>query len=235
MLEARLRRDAGMTSHICPAAGIIGSLNRWLKGQVCIAARRCALARGARGSIVREIPEEQESRHDRDAARRRQGPERGSAGAADLRDAGGLRPWPGAGRNPRAGARARQAPDARCHRHRLCLRPLRFRPQGHDRHCRPRRGGQRARDRPAARLPPRDAALINGILVHGLDFDDTHSRRHHPCHRQPVADGDGDRLHARRVRRRPADRLHRRHRSRPSGSPPSAAARSISWASIRPA
>ena len=26
-----------------------------------------------------------------------------------------------------------------------------------------------------ARLPPRDAALINGILVHGLDFDDTHS------------------------------------------------------------
>lgn len=25
------------------------------------------------------------------------------------------------------------------------------------------------------RLPPRDAALINGILVHGLDFDDTHS------------------------------------------------------------
>jgi len=26
-----------------------------------------------------------------------------------------------------------------------------------------------------ARLPLRDAALINGILVHGLDFDDTHS------------------------------------------------------------
>ncbi|HET6926498.1 MAG TPA: MmgE/PrpD family protein [Hyphomicrobiaceae bacterium] len=26
-----------------------------------------------------------------------------------------------------------------------------------------------------ARLPPRDAALINGILVHGLDFDDTHT------------------------------------------------------------
>src|SRR5271166_4001359 len=26
-----------------------------------------------------------------------------------------------------------------------------------------------------ARLPMRDAALINGILVHGLDFDDTHS------------------------------------------------------------
>jgi 2-methylcitrate dehydratase PrpD len=26
-----------------------------------------------------------------------------------------------------------------------------------------------------ARLAPRDAALINGILVHGLDFDDTHS------------------------------------------------------------
>lgn len=25
------------------------------------------------------------------------------------------------------------------------------------------------------RLPPRDAALINGILIHGLDFDDTHS------------------------------------------------------------
>src|ERR1017187_7003873 len=24
------------------------------------------------------------------------------------------------------------------------------------------------------RLPPRDAALANGILVHGLDFDDTH-------------------------------------------------------------
>ncbi len=26
-----------------------------------------------------------------------------------------------------------------------------------------------------ARLPPRDAALLNGILVHGLDFDDTHT------------------------------------------------------------
>jgi len=26
-----------------------------------------------------------------------------------------------------------------------------------------------------ARLPARDAALINGILIHGLDFDDTHS------------------------------------------------------------
>ena len=26
-----------------------------------------------------------------------------------------------------------------------------------------------------ARLPLRDAALVNGILVHGLDFDDTHS------------------------------------------------------------
>jgi 2-methylcitrate dehydratase PrpD len=26
-----------------------------------------------------------------------------------------------------------------------------------------------------ARLPPRDAALMNGILIHGLDFDDTHS------------------------------------------------------------
>src|SRR5215510_16226205 len=26
-----------------------------------------------------------------------------------------------------------------------------------------------------ARLPPRDAALMNGILVHGLDFDDTHT------------------------------------------------------------
>jgi 2-methylcitrate dehydratase PrpD len=25
------------------------------------------------------------------------------------------------------------------------------------------------------RLPPRDAALVNGVLVHGLDFDDTHS------------------------------------------------------------
>jgi len=25
------------------------------------------------------------------------------------------------------------------------------------------------------RLPPRDAALMNGILIHGLDFDDTHS------------------------------------------------------------
>jgi 2-methylcitrate dehydratase PrpD len=25
------------------------------------------------------------------------------------------------------------------------------------------------------RLPPRDAALLNGILVHGLDFDDTHT------------------------------------------------------------
>ncbi len=26
----------------------------------------------------------------------------------------------------------------------------------------------------AARLPPRDAALLNGILCHGMDFDDTH-------------------------------------------------------------
>src|SRR5262249_46603223 len=26
-----------------------------------------------------------------------------------------------------------------------------------------------------AKLPPRDAALMNGILVHGLDFDDPHS------------------------------------------------------------
>ena len=25
-----------------------------------------------------------------------------------------------------------------------------------------------------ARLPPRDAALVNGVLCHGLDFDDTH-------------------------------------------------------------
>ena len=25
------------------------------------------------------------------------------------------------------------------------------------------------------RLPPRDAALLNGLLIHGLDFDDTHS------------------------------------------------------------
>ena len=25
------------------------------------------------------------------------------------------------------------------------------------------------------RLPPRDAAMLNGVLVHGLDFDDTHS------------------------------------------------------------
>ncbi|HYZ61389.1 MAG TPA: MmgE/PrpD family protein, partial [Acetobacteraceae bacterium] len=24
------------------------------------------------------------------------------------------------------------------------------------------------------RLPPRDAALVNGVLIHGLDFDDTH-------------------------------------------------------------
>ena len=28
----------------------------------------------------------------------------------------------------------------------------------------------------AARLPPRDAALVNGILIHGLDFDDTHQQ-----------------------------------------------------------
>lgn len=27
----------------------------------------------------------------------------------------------------------------------------------------------------AVALPPRDAALVNGVLVHGLDFDDTHS------------------------------------------------------------
>ena len=26
-----------------------------------------------------------------------------------------------------------------------------------------------------ARLPMRDAALVNGILIHGLDFDDTHT------------------------------------------------------------
>ncbi|MEO0996940.1 MAG: MmgE/PrpD family protein, partial [Pseudomonadota bacterium] len=27
----------------------------------------------------------------------------------------------------------------------------------------------------AQSLPPRDAALLNGLLMHGLDFDDTHS------------------------------------------------------------
>lgn len=39
------------------------------------------------------------------------------------------------------------------------------------------------------RLPPRDAALANGILIHGLDFDDTHlaSIIHPTCTALPVA------------------------------------------------
>ena len=121
-------------------------------------------------------------------------PERGNAGAADLRDAAQASPHDlDAGGHPAAGARARQAPDARCHRHRLCVRPLRLRPQGHDRDCRPRRRGQRARDRPAGaaaaarcRAHQRHPGARPRLRRHALG-------RHHPCHRQPVADGVGNR------------------------------------------
>ena len=43
------------------------------------------------------------------------------------------------------------------------------------------------------RLSLRDAVLMNGILVHGLDFDDTHSRRRHSCDREqlPLCPGAG--------------------------------------------
>lgn len=46
------------------------------------------------------------------------------------------------------------------------------------------------------RLEPRDAALINGILIHGLDFDDTHlaSIIHPTCTALPVALALGEQL-----------------------------------------
>jgi len=48
----------------------------------------------------------------------------------------------------------------------------------------------------AERLGPRDAALINGILIHGLDFDDTHlaSIVHPTCTALPVALALGEQL-----------------------------------------
>jgi 2-methylcitrate dehydratase PrpD len=48
----------------------------------------------------------------------------------------------------------------------------------------------------AERLPPRDAALANGILIHGLDFDDTHlaSIIHPSCTALPVALALGEQL-----------------------------------------
>ena len=187
-----------------------------------------------RGSIVREnLDRDRRAAHDRDATRRGQGC--GNPGQADLREAGRLRPRPGAGCRPHSCTRTRQAPDAGCHRHSLCLWPVRLRPQGHDRHCRTRRRGQRARDRPARAPPaarrgahqwhPRARARLRRYAF----------GRHHPRHGQPVADRDGDLLHARRIGRRPGDGVHRRHRDRPSGWLPSAAARSTSWASTRPA
>ena len=53
------------------------------------------------------------------------------------------------------------------------------------------------------RLPPRDAALLNGILVHGLDFDDTHTGGviHATASLWPVTLSAAP--HARRLRRRP--------------------------------
>lgn len=46
------------------------------------------------------------------------------------------------------------------------------------------------------RLAPRDAALINGILIHGLDFDDTHlaSIIHPTCTALPIALALGEQL-----------------------------------------
>ena len=85
------------------------------------------------------------------------------------------------------------------------------------------------------RLPPRDAALVNGILVHGLDFDDTHTGGiiHATASMWPTVLATA--LHARHVRRRsrspPTSRAWKPRR----GSPPSAAARSIRSASTRPA
>ena len=48
----------------------------------------------------------------------------------------------------------------------------------------------------AARLTPRDAALVNGILIHGLDFDDTHlaSIIHPTCTALPAALALGEHL-----------------------------------------
>ena len=48
------------------------------------------------------------------------------------------------------------------------------------------------------RLEPRDAALINGILIHGLDFDDTHlaSIIHPTCTSLPCALALGESLGA---------------------------------------
>nr|MDJ0928518.1 MmgE/PrpD family protein [Gammaproteobacteria bacterium] len=44
-------------------------------------------------------------------------------------------------------------------------------------------------------LPPRDAALLNGLLIHGLDFDDTHSGAviHGSTSAVPVVLADGQR------------------------------------------
>jgi len=61
-------------------------------------------------------------------------------------------------------------------------------------------------------LPPRDAALINGILVHGLDFDDTHSGGiiHATASLWPTVMATSYMRGA--SGRRPGHRLHRRHR-----------------------
>jgi 2-methylcitrate dehydratase PrpD len=50
----------------------------------------------------------------------------------------------------------------------------------------------------AARLPVRDAALVNAVLIHGLDFDDTHlaSIIHPTCTSLPVALSLGEHLGA---------------------------------------
>jgi 2-methylcitrate dehydratase PrpD len=51
----------------------------------------------------------------------------------------------------------------------------------------------------AERLAPRDAALVNAVLIHGLDFDDTHlaSIIHPTCTSLPVALALGEALDAR--------------------------------------
>ena len=84
------------------------------------------------------------------------------------------------------------------------------------------------------RLPARDAALLNGILVHGLDFDDTHTGGviHATASLWPATLSAAASCAA-----RPAPTssppTSPAWRQRP-GLPPSAAARSISWASTRP-
>src|SRR4029077_18105921 len=49
------------------------------------------------------------------------------------------------------------------------------------------------------RVPPRAVALLNGILIHGLDFDDTHSGGviHATSSVLPTVLAVGARLHAR--------------------------------------